>query len=429
MHLSDADISIEEISKVEGAAGCDITIRKGKVTECKFGIVEMRRFFEEAVRGKPIAAVPAQVARVCGTCSNAHLLASVLSIENALGLTVTPQTMLLRKLLNWGLIIRDHALHLYVFALPDLFGKSSILDFSETDELEHRLVHDCFDVKEAGNILGTTVGGRSVHAPFVRLGGFTKIPSRDDLKNIIPKLEETRPKVLLLIKTFAQKDLSHNQTIAHMALDGYGFLDGTIKTDGGETVTPQSYRTRISPRDIPYSQATGYLLDGNPVMVGALSRINMNILSLHPRTRADSDSLIKRFPSSSIFDNNIAQGIEILHAIDESIDLIQSYVATDEPSIPVTPKEGVGYGIIEAPRGTLYHETEVSSDGTVKRGTIIVPTGLNQIGIEHAIRDWVQGHLDRSREQLAGDVERIIRAYDPCMSCATHFLKLKWHES
>jgi len=146
MHTTNLDISLEEITKIEGTAELKLKIREGVVTECKFGITEMKRFFTSAIKGKPVIAVPQLVARICGTCSNAHLLCSIASLENGLGVPPSPQTILLRKLLNYGLIIRDHGLHLYVFVLPDLYQKNSILEFDEHDEAQHQLLHDCFDV-------------------------------------------------------------------------------------------------------------------------------------------------------------------------------------------------------------------------------------------------------------------------------------------
>src|SRR4030042_760232 len=196
MHTTNMDLSLSEITKIEGTATLDLKIRDGQVTQCNFAIVEMRRFFEQAVRGKTITNLPHLLARICGTCSNAHLLCSIKSIENGLGVVPTPQVKLLRKLLNSGLIIRDHGLHLYVFVLPDLFHRESILAFDENNPQEHDLVHDCFAVKEAGNKLAIAVGGRSVHAPLLAVGGFSELPSKDALTSLIPQLAEIRPRVL-----------------------------------------------------------------------------------------------------------------------------------------------------------------------------------------------------------------------------------------
>jgi len=427
MHTTNLDLTLEDITKIEGTASLNLKIRDGAVTECKLAITEMRRFFTQAARGKPITSVPHHLARICGTCSNAHLLASLKAIENGIGLDPSPQTMLLRKLLNYGLIIRDHGLHLYLFVLPDLFHRDSILSFDETNPQEHELLHDCFAVKEAGNKLGIAAGGRSVHAPSLRLGGFDPLPSKESLTNLIPILEDVRPRILRLIQTFLACPFELNQTVTYLALvdPEYSFLTGEVKTSDGDTLPPYSFAERTERRDIPYSQAAGYLLGGRMYMVGALARLNLNRESLCAETRRDAADALSHFPSANIFSNNLAQAIEMLHAVDASIALISGYAGRPEQP-KVTPKEGAGIGIIEAPRGTLFHRVEMTEDGKVKRTRVIVPTGQNQMGIEHAIRDWVSGNVDRSREDMTHEVEKIIRAYDPCMSCATHFLKIKW---
>jgi coenzyme F420-reducing hydrogenase alpha subunit len=161
-------------------------------------------------------------------------------------------------------------------------------------------------------------------------------------------------------------------------------------------------------------------------MVGALARMNLNHASLHPRTRKDTQAALSVFPSTNIYHNNLAQAVEMLHAVDASIDLINEYQALPEKTLPVAPKESTGIGIIEAPRGTLFHKMEISAEGKIKKGTIIVPTGQNQIGIEHAIKAYVTLNVDQPKEILSHEIEKLIRAYDPCMSCATHFLKIKW---
>jgi coenzyme F420-reducing hydrogenase alpha subunit len=427
MHNQNLDLSIEEITKIEGTASVDIKIRDGVLTQCHFGIVEMQRFFQEAVRGKSITSLPHLLARICGTCSNAHLLASIASVEHGLQITVSEQTTLLRKLLNYGLMIRDHGLHLYVFVLPDLYHRESILAFDEANDEEHALVHDCFAVKEVGNKLSVLSGGRAVHAPLLAVGGFNEIPSKESLLALIPELEQIRPRVLRLIEVFEKCSFSLIQDLKFLALSNadFSFLDGEVVSSDGVHIPPDAFESHLNPTDIPYSQATGYLFDGHVHFVGALSRINLNKDALHAHTKRDAQKALSLFPSNNIYHNNLAQAIEMLHSVDASIDLIQKYLEIKETPAPVTLKESIGIGIIEAPRGTLFHKVEMTDDGKVKKSKVIVPTGQNQIGIEVAIRDWVSKHTELTKEELELEIQKIIRAYDPCMSCATHFLKLK----
>jgi sulfhydrogenase subunit alpha len=428
MHTTNADISIEELTKIEGTAACEIKIRDGAVTECHFGITEMRRFYTQAVRGKPVEGIPQQVARICGTCSNAHLLASVKAIENALGVEVSEQTKLLRQLLYWGLTIRDHGLHLYVFVLPDIYGRNSILAFDENNPEEHELIHDTFAVKEAGNRLAIVSAGRSVHAPFVRLGGFTSVPEKEKLTDLIPRLVETRGKILKLISIFAKSKFELRQDLRFLALcdENFSFLNGVMKDSDGRSFSDDEFFAKLERTDIPYSHATGYTFDGKIHMVGALARLNLNKDALHESTRRDAAEALTMFPSDNVFHNNLAQAIEMLHAVDSSLDAIRQYEGKKEEVSKITYKNASGIGLIEAPRGTLYHRYEINENGTIKNSSIVVPTGQNQIGIERSIRTYVEKNVDKPKEELTRNIEGIVRAYDPCMSCATHFLKMKW---
>ncbi len=427
------DINLEEISKIEGAASLEIKIRNKKIEDLKFSISEWKRFYTQAIRGKSIMAIPQLVARICGTCSNAHLLASIEAVEKGLKITASPQTILLRKLLYYGLIIRDHALHLYVFSLPDLFGKNSILDFDENDPIQHQLLEDVFAVKEVGNRLSIIVGGRSVHAPYPTIGGFSKLPKTEDIKNLKPKLLEIRPKILKLIKIFAEASfcfkLNSSVTFSGLLSNDFSFLEGKIKTSDGKTIEEKDLGQHLNAAIIPYSQARGFKFDGNFLMVGALARLNIGRQNLHSKTKESAIQYLNFFPSENLFYNNLAQAIEILHAIDASCEIINSIDTIEqEKSIVIRPFETIGIGVIEAPRGTLYYKLEINNDGTVKKGDIIVPTGQNQILMEKAIYELVKKLIESEvpKDKIIEEIEKLIRAFDPCMSCAAHFLKVKW---
>jgi coenzyme F420-reducing hydrogenase alpha subunit len=442
MHDINFDLSIDEISKIEGAASLEIKVKSGQIENLKFSISEWKRFYTQAIKGKPVAAIPQLVDRICGTCSNAHLLASIEAIEKAFGIIPSPQTTLLRKLLYYGLIIRDHALHLYVFSLPDIFGKSSILDFSEDNPLEHELLEDTFAVKEAGNQLAIIVGGRSVHAPAPTIGGFLKLPKVEDLKDFKSQLLSIRPKILKLCKLYAQSsyDFKLKSPLTFTALHSkdFSFLEGTVKTCDSTEAGIGAVCRFIDEKDlgnhlegviIPYSHARGFKFAGSLMMVGALARLNIAKDSLHPLTKEAANDYLKLFPSNNLFHNNLAQAIEILHAVDAGAEIIDSLSQINPEPLPkVIPKEAVGVGVIEAPRGTLYYELVTNSDGTVKKGEIIVPTGQNQIVMEKAIYELVEKMLaeNKTQEEIVVEIEKLIRAFDPCMSCAAHFLKVKW---
>lgn len=434
------DLNMEHITKVEGNASLKLKVEEGKVTDVKFAIAEYKRFFTEALKGKAIGAVPAHLARICGTCSNAHIICSIEACENALGIEPSAQTKLLRALTVHGLIIRDHALHLYLFSMPDIFGKDAFLDLDESDSVQHQLLHDGFDTKSAGNFLATLIAGRSVHATNPVVGGFLKFPDQAGVDEAIKKLQSVRPAVLRLIEVFKNAPFHFDRKTKFMALvpeSSFGYTSGSIVTSTGENYPEGEFRSHLERTVLPYSQASAYTYKGEGYMVGALARINLAKDKLHSKTKESAADALKLFPSTDIFYNNLAQAIEILHSVDESIDILSNNKFAPEPVVKAENKNAVGIGVIEAPRGTLYHKIVLGADGKVKEGEVVVPTGQNQINIERDIAVLVQSLIDKpeyadgseeTKGKIGLEIEKLIRAYDPCMSCASHFLKVEWEE-
>lgn len=429
MHQADFDLNTGELTKVEGAAELDLRVRGGKVEYAHFKIVEYKRFFTEAMKGKPIDAIPQLVARICGTCSNAHLLCSIEACENALSIVPSEQTKLMRALTMHGLNIRDHALHLYLFSMPDIFGKDSFMDFDENVPAEHQMLHDAFEVKGAGNQLATLIAGRSVHATNPAVGGYLKVPEAKDVAVVAKKLADVRPAVLRLIKFFSESNpfkFDRQTDYLAMVSDKYRFLDGELKSSTGERISEADFAKNLEHTILDYSQASAYKYKGKPYMVGALARMNITADKLHPKTQKDAHDAIAKFPSTDIFNNNLAQAIEILHGIDDSLGILSSHVFKLEPLQEIKFREAEGIGVIEAPRGLLYHKVKLGADGLIKEGEVVVPTGQNQTNIEEDIATVVNNMLpsDPSKEKLSFEIEKLIRAYDPCMSCGSHFLKV-----
>jgi coenzyme F420-reducing hydrogenase alpha subunit len=439
------DLSMEHMTKMEGNANLNLKVTDGKVTDVKFSVMEYKRFFTEAMKGKDLMAIPAHLARICGTCSNSHIMCSIEACENALGIKPSEQTKILRVLMMHGLMIRDHALHLYLFSMPDIFGKDAFLDFDESDPIQHKLLHDGFDTKSAGNFLATLVAGRSVHATYPVIGGFLHFPDQAGVDEAIEKLKNIRPAVLRLIEIFKNAPFHFDRKTKYMSLvpeSSFGYIQGGIVTSAGEKYEEKDFRYHLEKTVLPYSQAIGYTYEGEGYMVGALARLNLAKDKLHPKTKESAVETLKLFPSTDIFYNNLAQAVEILHSVDESIDILSNNKFVTEPLIKKEAKEGaVGVGVIEAPRGTLYHKVEIGEDGKVAGGEVVVPTGQNQINIERDVAVLVQNLIDgfdklsanQSNEITAGqkaqitfEIEKLIRAYDPCMSCAAHFLKVEW---
>ncbi len=424
MHKEE-DIKIEQISKIEGHGGLDIKIRDKKVKYVKLKITESKRFYTQAIRGKPALALPQLTSRICGTCSIAHLTCCSESVESAIGYRPTDQTMLLRKLSMYGMMIRDHAMHLYLFCLPDLLGKDSILDFDKSQE---HLIKKAFEIKGAGNNLSKTISGRAIHATFSEVGKFSHIPNKEEIKKTIRELKSVRQNVIDFTQIFYDCNfkLVRDTDFVSLVTNDYSFLQGKIKDSKGLSIPEENYWEHLTRVVIPYSQASGYQFEGRGYMVGALARMNLNKNNLHKDTRKDLSKYLNIFPSKNIFHNNLAQSIEILHSIDHSLEILESNEFKQEPDVEIIAKEGDGVGLIEAPRGTLYYMLSVDKNGLIRFGNIVIPTAQNQINMERDIVQLVEQNIDLDKKILEFEIEKLIRAYDPCMSCASHFLRIKW---
>jgi sulfhydrogenase subunit alpha len=424
MHQSNFDIDINKLSKIEGHADLDVKVRNGKVKEVNLRVMENRRFFEQAVQGKPYNSVPQIVSRICGTCSIAHLTGCIEAVEKTLDVKPSEQTMLMRKLTMYSLMIRDHALHLYYFVLPDVFNNDSILDFAgENKELIHHSLH----VKEAGNNLSNLIAGRAVHAPFEQIGGFSKLPEKEKIAPTIKELKNARKYVLELAEILYNSDFKFEKETNFVALStsDFSFLEGVIKSTGGAVIEEKDYWDHLQNVVIPYSKATGFEFEGKEYVVGALARMNLNKDKIHPSTQKDTKKYLEVFPSNNIYHNNLAQAIEILHAIDHSIEILENTEFKKEEIIRPSKKDGEGVGVVEAPRGTLYYWLGIN-DGKVRYTNLIIPTAQNLLSMREDIRDMVDKLLDQGEDKIKNEIEKLIRAYDPCMSCASHFLKINW---
>ena len=429
------DINLDSITKIEGNSQLKVRVEEGKVTDLKFIINDYRRFYAHAVKGKPIMMVPSYLSRICGTCSVAHLFASLEAIEKSQGIQISEQTRVLRQLGYDALMIRDHALHLYFFVLPDVLGIDSILDIPDDDnDFGHTLLHDSFDIKRAGTNLANIVIGAAVHAPYPTIGGFTKIADSSKFPAMLEELKKIRPQVLRGIKLFTDWQATLIRSSDYMALrhpHRFEFLEGNVINSDGKEVPESQFETFLKAVVIPYSQAEGYRFSDTheDYLVGSLARLNLNKDKLHPRSANDIPETMKLFPSDNIYHNNLAQAVEILHCVDEAIDILENFpLNPEEKPIKKPFQAGRGVGVVEAPRGILYHMAEVNEKGLIVDYDVIVPTSQNQINIENDLKKYFNDNIEKGPEILRKEAEFIIRAYDPCMSCATNFLKMEWTE-
>jgi sulfhydrogenase subunit alpha len=430
--MHNGNITIDNITKIEGTAGIEVTVENGKVTDFKFMIKDYRRFYTEAVKGKPFIAVPSFLSRICGTCSVAHLFASLEAIEKSQGIVLSEQTKLLRRVAYDGLMIRDHALHLYFFVLPDVLGIDSILDIPDEEGNQgHTLLHDSFDIKKLGSDITDVIIGAAIHAPYPTVGGFLKTPDQTKFPDLIGRLEKIRPQVLRGIKTFFdyKEEMIGNYDYLCLRNDkGFDFIDGEIINSTGKRIPEEQMHDFLKSVVVPYSQSEGYIFsdEHENYLVGSLARINFNKDLLNQRTKNDTEKYLTVFPSNNIHHNNLAQAIEILQCIDDAIDILKNIKVVEEKPVKKVKRAGIGVGVIEAPRGTLYHMAKVNEKGIIEYYDVIVPTSQNQISIEKNLKDYFNKNLDKPENVLKLEAEKIIRAYDPCMSCATNFLKINW---
>jgi sulfhydrogenase subunit alpha len=430
--MGSRNITIDTITKIEGNASLQVIIEDEAVTDLQFIVADYRRFFTTAVRGKRVVAVPSFLSRICGTCSVAHLFASLMAIESAQGIAVTEQTKTLRRLAYDGLMIRDHALHLYFFVLPDILRVDSILDIpDDPDDFGHTLLHDSFEIKRLGTDITNAIVGAAVHAPWPTLGGFLKGPDQTKFPDLIARLEAIRPRVLRGIDTFLEWDASLVRNTDYLGLRNerrFDFLEGDVVNSNGRRIARSEFNTYLQYVQITHSHAEGYRFSDTQedYLVGALARVNLNQDLLHPRTKDEIASAHSAFPSNNVYHNNLAQAIEILQCVDDAIDILRTLQLADEEPVRKPAQSGTGVGLIEAPRGLLYHMAKVNEEGVIEDYNVVVPTAQNQINIENDLKDYFNENLDKDEETLRANAESIVRAYDPCMSCATNFLKIDW---
>ncbi len=426
MHDSE-DFYLRNITKVEGHANLSLKLRNKKVESCEFRITESQRFFEEIVEGRHFSQIPLIVARICGLCSSSHLITAIEAIERALDFSPSEQTLLLRELATNAEFLKSHSLHLYMLALPDYLNKESVLRF---EEKEHHFIHDGLELKKAGTDVLIALGGRPHQTVNLRVGGFTRFPPQEKIDAVRKTLEQAREKAIDAIKLFsgfAKKNTFARKT-NYVALVGSGYclLCGAIKCTDGTIVDEEHYLDHLHEFLVPYSTAKQDKFNGEEYMVGALARMNLNKKEMYPSVKKLIKENKLKFPNQSPFYNNVSQALELLQCIEHSLKIIDELHVRKEPIPKIKPRESEGIGVTEAPRGVLYHSYKLNSRGFIESGNIVVPTLQNCRNIEGDLKQFVPTLLSKPREKAEYEIEKLIRAYDPCISCSTHFLKVRW---
>lgn len=426
-------ISIPHLGRVEGHGGIEIDIENGEVHKVNLDIYEGSRFYEVLVIGKYYYEVPPIISRVCAICSAGHTLTSQMAVENAFGLQVSRKTELLRGLLLNGELIESHSLHLSALVLPDLLGYDGVLAMAKDYTKE---VSIALGLKKLGNSIQELIGGRAIHPINALVGGFGKIPAKKELLVLKTNLEKGLNDALViadLFKTLKISDYPESPTI-FAALEPedttrYSFLGDYIITSLGEKFPKEEFRKICHEGVVKHSHAKQSLYSGKPFMTGALARINLNgTKSLQGKAKEVQEKLLPKLPSENILHNNLAQMIELVHSIERSIALVDLLIEEGlepEEVLKFEIHAGKGVGAIEVPRGTLYHYYEIDDEGKIVDADIVTPTAQNLANCEKDLRVSVGKLLNEPKDYLEFKLEMVVRAYDPCISCAVHLVTLK----
>lgn len=420
------EISVEYLARVEGEGSMRVKVVDDQIEHVDFSIFEPPRFFEAFLRGRPHTDAPDITARICGICPVAYQMSSVHAMENAFGVTVGGSLRELRRLLYCGEWIESHALHIYLLHAPDFLGYESGIHMAA----DHRdVVEQGLRLKKAGNSLVGLVGGREIHPINVRVGGFYRVPTKRELEALIPELEWAKDAAVATVRfvsgfTFPDADLDYEfVSLSHP--DEYPFCEGRIVSSKGLDIAIPEYNDYFVEEHVERSNALhSRVRERGAFHVGPLARYNLNFEKL---TRLDQElahevglGAVVTNPFKSI----IVRSIEVLYAVEEALRIIDEYEEPSEPYVAYTAFESEGHGASEAPRGMLYHRYRVHDDGRIADAQIVPPTAQNQLTIERDLRFVLEEHLDLPDDKLSWVLEQSIRNYDPCISCATHFLDL-----
>ncbi len=420
-------INVPVLARVEGEGALDLTISNGEIDELRLRIFEPPRYFEKFAQGRDYFEVPDLVARICGICPVAYQMSAVHALESILNLEVTPWIRTMRRLLYCGEWIESHNLHIHLLAAPDFLGYSSAPELAKDyPEVVKRGVY----LQELGNQIIKMLGGRSVHPVGVRVGGFHQAPSIQQAKTLLQQLEQALPQVEQLVEWTASLNLPDNrQDFNYVSVKHpteYPMNEGNIVSSTGLDIPISEYDNHFKEFQVPHSTALHSLLDGKPYLLGPLARVNLNFALLSDPVKANLAKTCIQFPSHNMFHSIVARAAEVHYAFLEAIRILRDYKPSDTAYIPVEKTQvGVGFGCTEAPRGMLWHRWELDAQGRVIATQIVPPTSQNQAQIEQDLRFSLQQKgLDTEPNDLRLYAETVIRNYDPCISCATHFLKL-----
>lgn len=430
MTSADRTLRVGTLTRVEGEGALNVTLKDGALESVELNIYEPPRFFEAFLRGRAHTEPPDLTARICGICPVAYQLSACNAIEDACGVEIDDEIVALRRLLYCGEWIHSHVLHIYLLHAPDFLGYPDIVSMAR----DHRkIVERGLELKKAGNRLMEFVGGRAIHPINLRLGGFYSVPTRFDLEPIAQELRVALDHALATVEwvagfEFPDLELDH-EMLALTASGQYAIENGVIARSPGPPFPVADFMQHVVESQVPHSTALHATLDGGRHLTGPLARYSLNSSALSPVAAQAAVRAGLSAQCRNPFRSIVVRAVEVVYAVDEALRLIDEYQRPSRPFVEVPARAGVGHGVSEAPRGLLYHRYHISADGQVAAATIIPPTSQNQAAIEADLSRVISENLDLEDAALTTLCERVIRNYDPCISCSTHFLTLTVHHT
>ncbi len=425
--MSRKTIKVDYLARVEGEGALKVVIRDGAVQSAELNIFEPPRFFEGFLRGRMYHETPDIVARICGICPVAYQMSGVHALENALGVTVDGPLRELRRLLYCGEWIESHTLHIYMLHAPDFLGYEGAIDMSRDhgDVVKRGLA-----LKKVGNEIVSLLGGREIHPVNVRVGGFYRAPRKREFKQLAENLKRARDLALETVRWAATLDFPERErdytfvSLKHPS--EYPFNEGRIVSNRGLDISAAEYDGVFQEYHEQRSTAlrSRFIADGAAYLVGPLARYSLNFARLSPLAQQAAREAGLGETCRNPYRSIIVRAVETLYACDEALRVIENYVEPERPFVPIEARASVGYAATEAPRGLLYHRYRLAEDGAILDAQIVPPTSQNQASVEEDLTDFVGTFLDLPDDELRHRCEQTVRNYDPCISCATHFLRL-----
>jgi sulfhydrogenase subunit alpha len=419
---------VKALSRVEGEGRLYVKLRGNVVEHVELNIYEPPRFFESFLVGREVREVPDITARICGICPVAYQMSACHALEKALGIEVTPEIRKLRRLLYCGEWIESHTLHMYLLHAPDFLGYESGISMAA----DHKsVVERGLRMKKIGNQLVEVLGGRAIHPINVAVGGFYRAPRVDELKSLLPDLEWGLAAALETLVFVARFDFPNFETdydsVSLRHDSEYPMNYGSVVSSKGLKIPVENYEAHFQERHLPQSTALHSVMlpDETAYFVGPLARLNNCFEQLSPLAKRSAEACGIEWPSGNNFKSIVARAIEVIDAFEEAVAIVSDYHAEPVPSrLAFEPRAGEGCHATEAPRGLLYHRYRIGEDGLIAEAKIVPPTSQNQGQIEDDLRRYVPQVARLDDETATRKCEHLIRNYDPCISCATHFLNL-----